>query len=286
MDSVDEGDALDSERIMPHSTQGEQSSEQPCHTPQSPRPVLLPLLALLFLTLVTQLGSLPYIMGRAEQMPNATVQSFQFMAIATVVIVLILTIPLAGLGLWLGGRVGLGAPLLTDLLRRRPGAVERLRRDAMLAVPLGLGVGVIVAGIRMLIVPYMPRALAELVHPGALAGLGAAAGAGVAEEVWLRLGVMTILAWAGARLLGHSEIWPMVAWPANVLAALAFGLIHLPQLAQFGAATPIAIAGTLLGNGIVGVFCGWLYWRRSLVAAILAHFAVDLILHVLPALAI
>ncbi len=76
----------------------------------------------------------------------------------------------------------------------------------------------------------------------------------------------------------------MVAWPANVLAALAFGLIHLPQLAQFGAATPVAIAGTMLGNGIVGVFCGWLYWRRSLVAAILAHFAVDLILHVLPAM--
>jgi membrane protease YdiL (CAAX protease family) len=76
----------------------------------------------------------------------------------------------------------------------------------------------------------------------------------------------------------------MVAWPANVLAALAFGLMHLPQLAQFGAATPAAIAGTMLGNGIVGVFCGWLYWRRSLVAAILAHFAVDLILHVLPAI--
>ena len=130
----------------------------------------------------------------------------------------------------------------------------------------------------------MPPALTELEHPGALAGLLASAGAAVAEETWLRLGVMTILAWAVARLLGHSEIRPMVAWPANLLAALAFGLIHLPQLAQFGAATPVAIAGTLLGNGIVGVVEGWLYWRRSLVAAILAHFAVDLILHVLPAI--
>ena len=72
----------------------------------------------------------------------------------------------------------------------------------------------------------------------------------------------------------------MVAWPANVLAALAFGLLHLQHLAQLGAATPTSIAVTLLLNGIVGVVCGWLYWRRSLVAAILAHFAVDLILHV------
>ena len=35
-------------------------------TPQLPRPVALPLLVLLLLTVVTQLGSLPYIMGRAK----------------------------------------------------------------------------------------------------------------------------------------------------------------------------------------------------------------------------
>ena len=128
---------MDNESIAPHDAPRAESSEPPPPAPQSRRPVALPLLALLILTLVTQLGSLPYIMGRAEQMPNATQHSFQFMVITTVVIVFMLTIPLAGLGLWLGGRIGLGAPLLTDLLKRRPGAGERLRRDAMLAVPLG-----------------------------------------------------------------------------------------------------------------------------------------------------
>ena len=259
------------------------SSEAPLPAPQPPRPVLLPLFALLLLTLVTQLGSLPYIMGRSEQMPSASNHSLQFMAMATVVIVFVLTVPLAGLGLWLGGRVGLGAPLLTDLLTRRPGAGGRLRRDAMLAVPLGLGVGVI---LRMVIMPHLQPELLELEHPGVLAGLLASAGAAVAEETWCRLGLMTILAWSVARLLGHSEIQPVVAWPAIVLAALAFGLIHLPSLARFGAPTPTSIAFVLLGNGIVGVLEGWLYWRRSLVAAILAHFAVDLILHVVPAMGI
>ena len=57
-----------------------------------------------------------------------------------------------------------------------------------------------------------------------------------------------------------------------------------PQLAQFGTLTSVAIASTLLGSAIVGVVCGWLYWRRSLVAAILAHFAVDLIIQVVPAI--
>ena len=275
---------MDEHPITPHGAALREPSEPPPPAPQSRRPVALPLLVLLLLTLVTQFGSLPFVMGRAAQMPNATESSFQSMAITTVVVVFVLTIPLAGLGLWLGGRVGLGAPLLTDLLKRRPGVAQRLRRDVTLAVPLGLGVGVIVALMRMAIAPYMPPALTGVVHPGALAGLGAAAGAAVAEETWLRLGVMTILAWPVARLLGHSETRPMVAWPANVVAALAFGLIHLPQLAQFGTPAPTAIAVVVLGNGLVGVVCGWLYWRRSLVAAILAHFAVDVVLHVLPAL--
>jgi membrane protease YdiL (CAAX protease family) len=95
---------------------------------------------------------------------------------------------------------------------------------------------------------------------------------------------MTILAWLISRMFGHSELRPQVAWAAIVMASLAFGAIHLPQLAAAAAATPIGIAATILGNSLVGVVCGWLYWQRGLVAAILAHLSVDLVLHVVPAL--
>lgn len=54
----------------------ESGVEIPAAASHLPRPVFLPLLALLLLTLVTQLGSLPYIMGRAEQGPGATMHSF------------------------------------------------------------------------------------------------------------------------------------------------------------------------------------------------------------------
>jgi membrane protease YdiL (CAAX protease family) len=40
----------------------------------------------------------------------------------------------------------------------------------------------------------------------------------------------------------------------------------------------------MLGNTLVGIACGWLYWQRGLIAAILAHFSIDLVLHVVPAL--
>jgi membrane protease YdiL (CAAX protease family) len=248
------------------------------------KPFLLPFLALLILTLLTQLGFLAYNVLTGASGPSASEQSLASVLMTASVILAVMTIPLAGLGLRLGGRVGLAAPLLTDLLTRTPGAGDRLRRDARLAVPLGLGVGVLLLLMRLALEPYLPPELPAFGFRGVMGGLLASVSAAVAEETWVRLGVMTIVAAPVARVLGHQDIRPMVAWPSIVFAALAFGLIHLPQLAQFGAATPAAIAGTMLGNGIVGVLCGWLYWRRSLVAAILAHFAVDLILHVLPAL--
>jgi len=33
-------------------------------------------------------------------------------------------------------------------------------------------------------------------------------------------------------------------------------------------------------NGLVGVIAGWLYWRRGLESAMVAHFCADLVVHV------
>lgn len=174
--------------------------------------------------------------------------------------------------------------MLTALLSRRPGAGRQLVKDAVLAVGLGLVVGAFLWGLRIVTAQLLPPELPELGHRGVVGGLLVSVSAAVAEEVRLRLGVMPILAWLFVRLLGHSDLRPKTAWSAIILAALAFGLIHLPQLAAADAATPIGIVTTILGNMLVGTVCGWLYWQRSLIAAILAHFFVDLVLHVFPAL--
>ncbi len=76
-----------------------------------------------------------------------------------------------------------------------------------------------------------------------------------------------------------------MVWAGNLLAALLFGAAHLPQAAQFyGFSGPIAVH-TLLLNAIPGVVFGWLYWRRGLVAAMVAHGVADVVLKaVLPLL--
>ena len=234
----------------------------------------MPLLVLLALTLLSQLASVAYTAER----------SLSAVFLPSVVALLVVTTPLAALGLWFGTQIGLGSPLLAALLSRRPGAGRQLAGDAMLAIGLGLIVGAFLWGLRVATVQFLPPDLPELGHRGAVVGLLVSVSAAVGEEIWLRLGVMTILARLLMHLMGHADLRAKAAWTSIVIAALAFGLIHLPQLAEAGAATPIGIVATILGNTLVGIVCGWLFWQRSLIAAILAHFSIDVVLHVLPAL--
>jgi membrane protease YdiL (CAAX protease family) len=89
---------------------------------------------------------------------------------------------------------------------------------------------------------------------------------------------MTLLVWLGTLFINRKPPSPIVIWTANVLAALLFGALHLPQAAVFLSLTAPVVALTLAGNGVPGIVFGWLFWRRGLVAAMVAHFSADLVL--------
>ena len=69
------------------------------------------------------------------------------------------------------------------------------------------------------------------------------------------------------------------------MAALLFGLSHLPTAFGVVPLTPVVWTYAIVLNGICGMVFGWLYWRKGLEAAMVAHFLVDIVLHVIgPAL--
>jgi membrane protease YdiL (CAAX protease family) len=86
---------------------------------------------------------------------------------------------------------------------------------------------------------------------------------------------MSALALGGWVLAGRrgDAPGPGVAWAAIGVSAVLFGVGHLPALAQAVGLTPALIARTVLLNAVAGVAFGWLYWRRSLEAAMVAHAA-------------
>ena len=70
-------------------------------------------------------------------------------------------------------------------------------------------------------------------------------------------------------------------WLVIVVASVLFGLGHLPTTAQLTTLTPLIIARAIVLNGVAGLAFGYLYWKRGLESAMLAHFSADILLHVL-----
>lgn len=236
------------------------------------------LLGLYALTLAAQFISLAF--GRAQLEHDLAT-----MVLPSLLFLSVLTLPSAWVGLRLGPSLGLGAPRFAALLAREPGATRALARDLVVAGTAGLLLGATFLAVRYAAQPYLPAELPEPGFRGAWGGLAVSFGAAVGEEVWFRLGLMTLMVWAVTRLSGKREPSSVAVWSIIVITALGFGLAHVPQMIAYGAASPIAVASTVLGNVSVGVLYGWCYWRRGLLAAMIAHFSADIVLHSLPALA-
>lgn len=178
-----------------------------------------------------------------------------------------------------GRRLGVGSPWLEARLRgERPPLPRSLGRVALLGGLVGLGI----AGLDLVFAPWMPPALGgELPRPSPWHGLLASFYGGVAEEVLTRLGLATVIAWIAARIAGRRAGLAV----GVVVAALLFGALHLPAAAQVWPWTGVVVARTLVLNGVPGLLFGAVYVGRGLEHAIAAHFAADLVLHVLlPAL--
>jgi membrane protease YdiL (CAAX protease family) len=194
-------------------------------------------------------------------------------------------------GLFFAGRVGLETPIL-DSITRRESVADKVRAILPLSILLGVTSTLLVLGLEFFY--FQPAILKELGNtaaalnlqtsqPAAWKGFLASFYGGIAEEIQLRLFVMSFLVWLGRFLSKTADGKPTnpVFWIANILAAVLFGLGHLPTTALL---VPLVIARAIVLNGLIGVACGWLYWKRGLESAMISHFSADLVLHVLLAL--
>ncbi|MGG6270182.1 CPBP family intramembrane glutamic endopeptidase [Leptolyngbya sp. AN03gr2] len=142
-----------------------------------------------------------------------------------------------------------------------------------------LGVGaaatIVVLLLDRLMQPALPEALQVSSHtePNWLSSLTAMLYGGITEEILMRWGLMSLLVWIAWKVLKQGITLPSqgIYQGAIVLAALVFGLLHLPATAAIVPLTPVVIIRALLLNGIAGIAFGWLFWQYSLEAAMLAH---------------
>ena len=184
-----------------------------------------------------------------------------------------------GVGLAAARAVGLRAPI-SQALAERGDVREAIRRiDVPLAVILGVtaSVAIIVLDVTVFREASASFAQSGVATPSRIAGLLASFEGGITEEILLRLFVMSALVWLLTRISKRRP--PAVFWVANIVAAVLFGLLHLPATAALVPLTPLIVTRAIVLNGLAGVVFGWLYWRRGLESAMVAHFSADIVLH-------
>ena len=186
------------------------------------------------------------------------------------------------IGLVLSERTGLRMPLIQAWTTGTRASVARaVVLPALLA---GAAVGATLVAIEALVflrhlppamhplftVPLWKRLLAGVVYGG------------ITEELFMRLFLMSLVAWLCGRWWRTPGGLPTSGafWLAIVLVAVLFGLGHLPATSAITPLTTMLVLRSLVLNGIAGIAFGYLYWRHGLEAAMIGHMGTHLVMQI------
>ncbi|QCJ47337.1 CPBP family intramembrane glutamic endopeptidase [Haloprofundus sp. MHR1] len=234
-------------------------------------------IAALGVTVATQLGTTPSPPGVDLPLPLLVVASLIPNTLLLLVAVVVGTYcaPRAGFRSHVDERVARGTPVRSNL-----------RPELPTAVVVGLAVGIGIVGLDAVAALFVPE-VAQLQRGGGTPSVGALLATvplrflygGIVEELLLRWGFVSLLVYLAWRVLG-TGVGPSerVVWAGILVAAVAFGVGHLPALLGTAGSLGIPasaglVARTVLLNAVGGVAFGWLFWRKSLEAAMVGHAA-------------
>lgn len=213
------------------------------------------LVVLLFLG---NLAAIPLL--RATNMPIEPVWYWAvYMAVMTVLI---------GAGLYLASRTGLGAPLIEGQLEK--GEISDWARSVFALALLAA-----IAG-SLIVLPMTLNADPER-YPASWQLILASIKAGVNEEIFMRILLMSFFVWLGSFISKDSDgrPTPAVFWAAIVLCGLLFGASHVESRLSIPGVTVGDLMILMIVNTFFGIILGWLFWKLGLEAAMLAHFMID-----------
>jgi membrane protease YdiL (CAAX protease family) len=193
----------------------------------------------------------------------------------------LLLIIAVSVGIFCTPPLALSSRLIDKLVVRKASTIS-LAQELKWSLGVGLSTAVLVLGLDWLMTPLLPKALQSQAATPKFYAIAGIFHGGLTEEILMRWGLMSFLVWALWKIFKRGTNLPSrwIYQAAILIAALLFGLGHLPATAALVPLTPFLIGRAVLLNGIVGIGYGWLFWQYSLEAAMIAHIS----FHVLSAI--
>lgn len=187
------------------------------------------------------------------------------------------------IGVALAPRVGLSSPA-AEALAAGGDAFSSLKPQLVPGVIGGIVGGLCIVLISILSKPFLlPAAIDRISRFSKLLPLPTRIlYGGITEELLLRWGFMTLIVWIAWRVLRKGQNVPGTAHyvGAILLTALVFGIGHLPvAFMLFADSVSLAlVVFVITANSAFGVIGGYLYWKRGLESAMIAHMFCHLVL--------
>jgi membrane protease YdiL (CAAX protease family) len=235
-------------------------------------------LILVVICVVTSVLVIPYSLA----LVSSKVEITAITLLLAVVQNLVLFAVAAFFGLILSKHIGMGLPILQGVLEGK-NRTKELKSIMAPSLCLGTLAGILTV---LLSIPFntlIPELRLLEVSVSAWKAFLASFYGGIAEEVLLRLFLVSLFVWISFKIKKTKEGYPtdFGIWLSIILAALFFGLGHLPATAQITSLTGAVIIRAIVLNSIGGIIFGWLYWKKGLESAMIAHFSADIVLHII-----
>jgi membrane protease YdiL (CAAX protease family) len=237
---------------------------------------------LLSASIISIIAVLPYAFTLAGDIVNQVPLPLPLLILVSVIQSSILFAVIIFFGLILSKKVGLGLPIIEDFLTKKKTQldIKSITKDSVL---FGFAVGIVIILVDLAFIKSSGNInLWSGQMPPAWMGFFASFYGGISEELLLRLFFMTFIIWIFSKFKkSHVNILNnnLIIWSAIIITAIVFGLGHLPITESVTVLTPLVIIRAIMLNSIGGIIFGWLYWKKGLESAIIAHFSADIVLH-------
>lgn len=161
-------------------------------------------------------------------------------------------------GLYLGNKVGLGAPVLMSWIKAE--SIEnKLKSILWISIILGVFVGISVFVLdRFVFAVFIESISASQAEPPLWQRFLVSFYGGIGEEIAMRFFLMTLFVWISLKIKRTRSGLPtnLGIWIAIVLVSVLFGLGHLPMTARLQQITTLVVFRAIALNGIAGIVFG------------------------------
>lgn len=232
---------------------------------------------LLILSLLSVICVFPYIVSIQWELLSKIGQPIEIIFLAQFIQSMILFSILIFFGLFFTNKINFGLPLIQAIVERKN--YKNILKNILWSSILFWIITASIIYLLDILFTFLGASLSTHQNYAPIwQKLLAAMYGGITEEIIMRLFFMTFFIWLGIKVFNKKEPTKIIIIVSIVFSAIIFWLGHLPITASLTELNSLIIIRAIVLNGIGGVIFGWLFWKKGIESAMIAHFTADIFL--------